>query len=472
MTPLNSTPFGSYSQNGNAKPAGFWRSGPPFGGQEPKPEKDKRQARLQKQAEKGIQVIPAKNEDYSIWRDTALRYGGYADEVGEFLTPYLGSVGTFLGYGISSGYVAADMLTTLPKKFKEADPSLSTGKKVLQTAKEGVDLSVFHLIATLLVPPMLIGAVVKTAGTMLANPGEAAKVTEKLAHPVAPGGFSPLKAIEKVRGGIEDVLEKMVSTVIPHTQRWTESYVEAAHNRFIGEAGNKSASGFIRRHGQKISKVIQPVAKTAEFLSNKPVLNMAVSKELAKELAANVTAIATKEGFKVETKELARLLFVKPLPVMVGIGMVPLIAHPFDELLLKVQDWTIRPLLGKNKIIRDKHGRLKSVKNPKFWGHQPKASVEIMPANQRRNPGVFMVPPGMIRRGHPPLQAKARFGYFQTTPGLKSNQLYPKHRLADFPLNVPPQPLADAFNANLNQPQSSPFSQFWLPANSYRQPGQ
>lgn len=42
----------------------------------------------------------------------------------------------------------------------------------------------------------------------------------------------------------------------------------------------------------------------------------------------------------------------RPLPVFVGIAMIPLIAHPFDLLMEKVQDWTSRLLLGKHRLAK------------------------------------------------------------------------------------------------------------------------
>lgn len=355
------------------------------------------------QAEKLAHQHTMQDDDASIWRDTSLRYGGYADEVGEFLTPYLGKVGQFAGYGISTGYVLADMFTTLPKQFKHASPEFSTAKKSWQTAKEALDLSIFHGIATLLIPPMLIGSVVEATGNLLEKPKHdphfSAGNGKQAAQAVAKEGFS-------LRGALDKGLEKATSPIAPTTQKWADNSVEYLTKKVVTDKFYERANDWISNNNTRLASIANPFAVMAKWCNKVPGLDKIVDKGLVDTLEKNVESIRTLKKFG-SREELARLLFLKPIPVAIGIGMVPLIAHPFDELMLKIQDWTIRPLIGKNKIIKDANGKYHSVRNPAFWGRKPQP--EILKSSP-------LIPPASFKQS-----GQAQFGIFQ----LPSSPLTP-----------------------------------------------
>lgn len=324
-----------------------------------------------------------KNEDYSVWRDTALRYGGYADEVGEFLTPYLGSTAKFVGYGLSTLYCLGDMGTTLPQKYaKGTENGLPASKKLLKTGGEGLDLAAFHAVATLWIPPMLIGSVVDSANKLL----------DSTAHVEKPG--------DAIRKGIMAVFDKFVDPVQEKTSKFVDRHWVSAWKPIVETHLNDGANQFIRRNNKTLASLANPLDVLSRLVSNTPGLQKFWSTDDAKGLSQNVDDLAKKVAFN--SDELTRLLLVKPLPVMIGIGMVPLIAHPFDKLMLKVQDWTIRPLLGKNKIVRDADGKLKSVRNPEYWGRKKApAGLSISVAHVPNSPyWVVMGPqmPATLRR--------------------------------------------------------------------------
>lgn len=300
-----------------------------------------------------------KDDDYSIWRDTALRYGGYADEVGEFLTPYLGGLGKFVGYGLSTLYCLGDMGTTLPQKFaKGTENGLPTGKKLLKTGEEGLDLAAFHGVATLWIPPMLIGSVVDSANKLL----------DSSAHIEKPG--------DPIRRGIMGVADKIVDPIKGSTTQFVNKNWVDTLKPFVANHLKAPADRMIRTHNRHLARMVNPFAAMSAWVAATPGLSKFWGPDDAKSLQQNVDNLAQKVAFQVD--DLTRLLFVKPLPVMIGVGMVPLIAHPFDKLMLKVQDWTIRPLLGKNKLIRQPDGSLKSVRNPGFWGKKtPPNSLQL-----------------------------------------------------------------------------------------------
>lgn len=358
--------------------------------------------KAEKQEQKGkhaktVSTHAAQNEDASIWRDTALRYGGYADEVGEFLGPYLGGVGKFLGYGVSSLYVLADMGTTLPKKYKNASPELTRWQKIRKTGAEAVDLGVFHGVATLLVPPMIIG-------------GGAHFVDKHLTSNASKYG-------------------KFVQNN-PRLQRIAKKQAEWA---------NKNLQPGLARAGKSLARMMEPlerqVAKSnPDFIKRIPIFG-----GLLENLSGDLKDLRQLDKFNFNQKNVIKLLLQKPIPVAIGIGMVPLIAHPFDKLMLKVQDWTIRPLMGINKIVKDENGKRKSVKNPTFWGHQKQPVAHVEP-HKSAVPGTVAFPHPMVKRGgSQALHAQARFGYYQPLPNLAPNPLYPK--LPAFPVSLPSQPM-------------------------------
>lgn len=334
-----------------------------------------------------------KKDDASIWRDTSLRYGGYADEVGEFLTPYLGKVGQFAGYGLSTGYVMADMLTTLPRQYKNASPEFSTAKKSWQTAKEALDLGIFHGVATLLIPPMLIGSVVEATGHLLESPKPEAQFGSSAAK-----GVAVVQEGGGLRGLIDKGLGKLTNPIAPKTQKMAHDSVEYLAKNVISEGFLDKADQTVRGGKGALTAIADGCAKAANFCNKLGPLKSIVDEPLVKTLRENADSIRHFQSFKGKglpqkgaleagKRKLASLLFVKPIPVAIGLGMVPLIAHPFDELMLKVQDWTIRPLIGKNKIIKDENGHYKSVRNPAFWGRNESPQANRSSASQGTNSG-------------------------------------------------------------------------------------
>ncbi len=312
------------------------------------------------------------NEDASIWRDTALRYLGYADEVGEFMGPYLGGLGKMLGYGISSVYVLADMSTTLPKKYHDASPELNRWQKTKKTGAEALDLGLFHYVATLLVPPLLIG---------------------KGAH--------------------------WVDKYVTADKTWYGQKVQNSPrlNAFARKRlpwANQQLQPFLAKRGQGIARLMAPIERWVSKKNPDTLKRIPIFGQLLTELPADLAAMRGLKDFKFDEQKLIRLLVQKPIPVGIGIGLVPLIAHPFDMLMLKIQDWTIRPLLGKNKLVRDPQGRLKSVKNPTFWGHRPPVQPTTAPSVPAV-PTMAYFPSAVKPRPTPPFPHQARFGVYPPT---------------------------------------------------------
>jgi len=380
------------------------------------------------------QPKPDNNSDASIWRDTALRYGGYADEVGEFLSPYLGGLGKFLGYGISTVYCMSDMGTSIPKKYMNAPSEMSTAQRAKKTAAEGADLSAFHLFATLLIPPKIIGAVVqsverglnkealKEAEDELIKAGEKISETgsfmEKTSHQFS---LLKLKAEKSLGNLLGPTMENMIE--------------KAAETRLMASA-HQHTNTAIAKFGPTASKFVSANAWMAQKYDKFMKFNAFKDPDMPEQLQKNADSLKNPGKNFLSKKGVTRLILMKPWPVLVGIGMVPLIAHPFDKMWLKVQDWTIRPLLGKNKIIRSPEGKLQSIHNPEFWGKAAapaqSSSAPGKPANHvAAQQGDYSSP---AIQSAPPLQNELQP---QALPYLEFGAFHPSNRPTPWAYNYP-----------------------------------
>jgi hypothetical protein len=346
-------------------------------------------------------------DDFSVWRHTPLRYAGYADEVGEFMTPYSGAFGKFLGYVVSGLYCVADMGTSLTQKYKNASPELTTGQKTRKTAAEGVDLSFFHLMASLLVPPKLIGAVVETASHILDDEAlaHARQEAQKSGVTSSSGGLLNWFTAKKLEW--ETALNRQLA---PHVERFLAAK-QAERGPWIQKV--ESASDWLlNKRGPQVAPLVALTAEMAERYNRWMPVSYFKDEEIGRKLKENIDFLNNPQ-LRLSPRQITKLAWLKPLPVLLGIGMIPIVAHPFDKLMGKIQNWTTRPLVGKNKIVREE-GQLKSVRNPEFWGKHPKNS---------RHPGKRPhLPPstfsGHVLQAHYRRQVAARFGTMAYYPYL------------------------------------------------------
>lgn len=369
----------------------------------------------------GAAPVVDSNSDASIWRDTSLRFLGYADEIGEFVAPYFGGLGKFVGYFIASGYCLADLGTTIPRKILNAPADTSTGHKAKSAAAETADLSVFHLIATLLVPPQLIGIVTHSVEHALDQHlfDEAKAAMDKKTAEVQASGSVRKKAMHglsqlkfKVEEGLHNLLGPTMNKILDHQEKST-GLMAGAH---------RQANNLLKHLGPKVAHFVRGNAYLAEKYNGFMRLEAFKDTEMPASLRKNADFLS--KGGQLSQREVAKRLLMKPWPVLAGVGMIPLIAHPFDKFTVKVMDWTIRPLMGKNKIVRGEDGKLKSVHNPTFWG-----SAKNAPAGQGQ-PGP-VAPQSIATPGQQPW------------PYLEFGAVYPPFRPG-----LPPQPGAPAFFAN------------------------
>ncbi|CAM9418652.1 unnamed protein product, partial [Hapterophycus canaliculatus] len=101
------------------------------------------------------------NGDHDIWRDSMLRYAGYANEVGEsfrHIAPRL----VVPSYAVSIAYVLGD---TVDKGYKD----YAEGKGVTAVGKMSLDVLLWQSLASVAVPGLTINLTVKAMGAVMAS---------------------------------------------------------------------------------------------------------------------------------------------------------------------------------------------------------------------------------------------------------------------------------------------------------------
>ncbi len=94
-------------------------------------------------------------EEANVWRDTPLRYLGYADEFGEAMAPYIGHKAVTGSYVLSSLYALVDVATASHRVYHR-NRDLSPQGRIRKTLTEALDSTLFHLAATVFVPALMI----------------------------------------------------------------------------------------------------------------------------------------------------------------------------------------------------------------------------------------------------------------------------------------------------------------------------
>mmetsp|Transcript_9990 Transcript_9990/g.17826 ORF Transcript_9990/g.17826 Transcript_9990/m.17826 type:complete len:264 (+) Transcript_9990:174-965(+) len=101
---------------------------------------------------------PADDGEVDIYRDTLLRYAGYANEVGEAFGPIVPPVVVPASYGVAITYVAADTLDKAKKAYSSGKytPESITNCAII----EGIDAFIWQIAASVALPGYTIHQIV------------------------------------------------------------------------------------------------------------------------------------------------------------------------------------------------------------------------------------------------------------------------------------------------------------------------
>jgi fission process protein 1 len=107
--------------------------------------------------------LVAEDAEVDIWRDTPVRYLGYANECGEALRAFLPAGGVPATYALAIGYVLADTVDKALKEWKisakcKTDPSNSV--RSVRVAATSIDALTWQMLASVFVPGSVIHLIV------------------------------------------------------------------------------------------------------------------------------------------------------------------------------------------------------------------------------------------------------------------------------------------------------------------------
>lgn len=100
----------------------------------------------------------ASKKPVDLYRETPLRYMGYANEVGESFTAFLPTWGVPASYAVAATYVLMDTIDKTKKKYDETDD-------MEEASKVAIDTCTWQMLASVFWPGSFIRLVV-TASTM------------------------------------------------------------------------------------------------------------------------------------------------------------------------------------------------------------------------------------------------------------------------------------------------------------------
>lgn len=109
------------------------------------------------------------NTEVDIYRDTLLRYAGYANEVGEAFAPLVAPIFVPASYGVAITYVLADTVDKTKKVFDKG--SYETNSLTTCALIEGLDAFIWQIAASVALPGYTIHQVVAIAVALLTASG-------------------------------------------------------------------------------------------------------------------------------------------------------------------------------------------------------------------------------------------------------------------------------------------------------------
>lgn len=164
---------------------------------------------------------PSTDVESNVWRDTPLRYVGYADELGEAMAPYIGHQAVTGSYLLSGLYALGDVITSSHRVYhKHRD--LSRQHRIRKTVTEALDSTLFHLAATVFIPALMIKYLRQG-------------ITRGMGHALVPPAIGRFRTPIATLAGVLAIplISKPVDQAIDKVLDWTYRPL-AGKNRIIG----------------------------------------------------------------------------------------------------------------------------------------------------------------------------------------------------------------------------------------------
>ncbi|GLV36737.1 uncharacterized protein CBL_02428 [Carabus blaptoides fortunei] len=96
------------------------------------------------------------DKNVDIYRDTPVRYLGYANEIGEAFRAFIGHRMVLGTYGIATAYVFADAFDKTNKCYNN---NATSNKRLVKTVYTATDTIVWQMLASVMIPGFTINRV-------------------------------------------------------------------------------------------------------------------------------------------------------------------------------------------------------------------------------------------------------------------------------------------------------------------------
>ncbi len=172
-----------------------------------------------------------------FYRDTGARYLGYANDIGEAFRSVIGPTWAHRTYWVAGAYALADALSKGKKSFNEARGE-SFHDRMFHFLGGVLDVGIFHFIASITVPPMIIRATQDKINKVMSR--RMAQTAFGRGLPVAVGlALIPL-IVKPVDWAAEKFLDMTIRPVLGRPKYFHDSHKhESGHHRRVDEASRR-----------------------------------------------------------------------------------------------------------------------------------------------------------------------------------------------------------------------------------------
>jgi fission process protein 1 len=118
-----------------------------------------------KKTNKRFKIYSTAYNNVDPYRETSLRYMGYANELGEAFTSYLPDWGLPASYCVAASYVMFDTIDKGQKAYEAADE----GEKFQDAARISSETLTWQLLASVFWPGSIIRVIVNLSANMIVN---------------------------------------------------------------------------------------------------------------------------------------------------------------------------------------------------------------------------------------------------------------------------------------------------------------
>jgi fission process protein 1 len=156
---------------------------------------------------KRFKIYATAYKNVDPYRETSLRYMGYANELGEAFTSYLPEWGLPASYCVAASYVMFDTIDKGQKAFDAAEE----GEKFQDTLRISTETLTWQMLASVFWPGSIIRVIVNASATMISN----SHLDDELHFLPTLIGLAAIPAIVKpIDTTVDKLMENSISKVI------------------------------------------------------------------------------------------------------------------------------------------------------------------------------------------------------------------------------------------------------------------